>query len=397
MQPFQYKAWISLLALLLLTSLSSRRAQSDGPPLDQTAPSAAPPQTAYMDLSLTVHDEYGGELSVDEAFSLSFRSDATDGWDRYDASKLLPRGETWAAIAFTGTKNGDETLKAQESRPYEDSVHVVDITVIQKNMPAAQYTIDAQRWDDVPAHWSLRLRVQQLDTTLVVDAADATVSFRLGASDENTSKSSSDTTHVPVSGEVGPRGTALPVEFASFTATRRDRDVHLVWETASETNNSGFVVQHRRADTEPESWQRIGFVEGAGTTDRPQQYRFTRSSLSPGIHEFRLKQIDTDGTTHPTAARRLAIRPETTVDLTTAPNPFTDRMTVTLTTRSSQPITVQLVDMLGRVVREHGPVQVPANRRTRTQLDGGRLSAGSYLLRVDGETFSATRRVVHVR
>ena len=288
MQPTAYKILLSVLTFLVLTSVAPREGHSASRSVDRTAETNPASQSAYMDLSLTAYDDYGGELSVDEAFSLSFRSDATDGWDRYDASKLLPRGETWAAIAFTGTRDGEETLKAQESRPYGDSVHVVDLTVIQKNMPAASYTIDVQRWDDVPAHWSLRLRIQRLDTTLVVDGADASVSFRLGASDENASKSSSDTTRVPVSGEVGPRGTALPVEFASFTATREDAQVRLEWETASETNNSGFVVQHRRSDTDATGWSRIGFVEGTGTTPRPQRYRFRSSILSPGTHAFRL-------------------------------------------------------------------------------------------------------------
>lgn len=42
-------------------------------------------------------------------------------------------------------------------------------------------------------------------------------------------------------------------------------------------------------------------------------------------------------------------------------------------------------------------MNVRDNARSQTPIDGSRLSAGSYLLRVDGETFTATRRVMHVR
>ena len=78
----------------------------------------------------------------------------------------------------------------------------------------------------------------------------------------------------------------LPVELVSFQARTGESGVRLSWQTASETNNTGFYVQHRAPSREnaqgssqgssqsssQEEWARLGFVEGAGTTSEPQAY-----------------------------------------------------------------------------------------------------------------------------
>jgi len=401
--PF-YKHLSVLLGLLLLTNLSPAEARTSPSSTEPTPTSAPTTQLAYMDLALTAHDESGTRLSKDEAFSLYFRSDATDEWDRYDASKRLPLGDTWAALAFPGTKNGEATLKAQESRPYRDSVQVVDVKLIQKNMPPATYTISVQRWYSVPADWSLRLRSEALDTTFVIDDAADTVSFKLGASSstantrkEGTRAKKTDTTHVPMEGEVGPISSTLPVELTSFSAKLQRTRATLQWQTATETNNSGFAIQHKSPSPDRSDWTRIGFVQGAGTTSQPHSYQYTHSSLAPGPHLFRLKQIDHDGTTHLSDSIRVLRKTQTAFELTSAPNPFRNRLTVSIAVSSSQPVTVQLFDVLGRAVQKTGPINLPANSPRRIQFDGERLSPGHYLLRVEGSSFTATRQLTHVR
>ncbi len=71
------------------------------------------------------------------------------------------------------------------------------------------------------------------------------------------------------------------------------RAVTLEWTTASEIDNTGFEVQ--RHDAAADRFVTEGFVEGAGTTDAPQAYRFRVDVLEAGMHRFRLRQIDTDG------------------------------------------------------------------------------------------------------
>lgn len=76
----------------------------------------------------------------------------------------------------------------------------------------------------------------------------------------------------------------IPVQLATFDATVENRDVRLTWKTASESNNAGFEVQHRRGEG---SFRKLGFVDGSRTTERARTYEFVVSEeLSPGHHTF---------------------------------------------------------------------------------------------------------------
>lgn len=85
----------------------------------------------------------------------------------------------------------------------------------------------------------------------------------------------------------------IPVELASFTASVSKNSVTLIWSTATETNNSGFSIERKSKTSD---WKQIGFVNGRGTSTEINNYSFTDRELASGIYNYRLKQIDFDGT-----------------------------------------------------------------------------------------------------
>ncbi|MFV1977000.1 MAG: hypothetical protein ACC651_14750, partial [Candidatus Scalindua sp.] len=89
----------------------------------------------------------------------------------------------------------------------------------------------------------------------------------------------------------------IPVELTSFTAIVIGNSVLLRWRTASETNNSGFSIERRQMSNVKRdmTWNEIGFIQGHGTTTEPQSYSFMDESILSGIYQYRLKQIDYDG------------------------------------------------------------------------------------------------------
>ncbi|HAP35445.1 MAG TPA: hypothetical protein DCQ28_05690, partial [Bacteroidetes bacterium] len=96
-------------------------------------------------------------------------------------------------------------------------------------------------------------------------------------------------------------GKALPVELTSFTSIVKGKNVELKWNTATEVNNAGFEVERSsiqntevRSQNTAKAWQKVGFVEGAGTTSAPKSYSFVDATAS-GKVAYRLKQIDRDG------------------------------------------------------------------------------------------------------
>ena len=87
--------------------------------------------------------------------------------------------------------------------------------------------------------------------------------------------------------------TTLPVSLASFDAAAVTAGVELEWVTASEQDNAFFAVEMSRDGA---SFQEVGTVEGAGTTQSATAYDFTHYTTEAGTYYFRLAQYDFDGT-----------------------------------------------------------------------------------------------------
>mgnify|MGYP006270900901 CR=1 FL=1 len=196
----------------------------------------------------------------------------------------------------------------------------------------------------------------------------------------------------------GPTGT-LPVALTSFTAVADGRAAVLNWATASETNNAGFDVQRavgaspRRAS----AWRTVATLNGAGTTNQPQSYRFRDTQLPYAANRltYRLRQVDLDGTesfSDPVTVERVPARVEL---LPAFPNPTQGALTVRYAVPTPQPVEIALYDLLGR--RVHTVVDAPAAGHTQHTIDTGRLAAGTYLLRLRTEDRVVTQRVTVVR
>ena len=133
---------------------------------------------------------------------------------------------------------------------------------------------------------------------------------------------------------IGENGTILttnnggiPVELLSFTSFVIDCKVTLNWQTATETNNQGFLIERRKTlDERREEWQNIGFVNGNGTATEIQSYLFVDKDLQTGRYEYRLKQIDFDGTFEYSKTIEVEIGTPTKFSLEqNYPNPFNPR------------------------------------------------------------------------
>src|SRR5690606_10966466 len=78
------------------------------------------------------------------------------------------------------------------------------------------------------------------------------------------------------------------------------------------------------------------------------------------------------------------------------PNPFRDRLTVAFEVARAGPVVVEVVDVLGRVVRRRDLGVVPVGRRE-VALGGDGIPAGVYVVRVAAGEERTVRRVVRVR
>ncbi len=197
---------------------------------------------------------------------------------------------------------------------------------------------------------------------------------------------------------------ALPVEMTSFTATQQNSRVYLAWTTATETNNSGFEVQHappapiQVGAPRPRNWQAIDMVPGAGTTSAPQSYRFQTEPLGVGRHAFRLRQIDADGAATLSSPVEVVVSVEGAYALDAlAPNPTQGLLSTRLSVATSQTVRVVLYDVTGRRLEQVFEGRLRPNTPLPIRVDASRRPSGIYFLRVQGDTFTGTRRIVVVR
>ncbi|MBN1559195.1 T9SS type A sorting domain-containing protein [candidate division KSB1 bacterium] len=141
-----------------------------------------------------------------------------------------------------------------------------------------------------------------------------------------------------------------PVELVSFNAQIDNRDVLLFWRTASESNNLGFEIQ-RASDGNP--FAARDFVNGAGTTNMPQTYRWQEENLQPGAYEYRLKQIDTDGAELLYEPLQVSIAaPESFVVHPAMPNPFNNSTRIRFQLSRESRVRTDIFSMDGRVVKK---------------------------------------------
>lgn len=86
--------------------------------------------------------------------------------------------------------------------------------------------------------------------------------------------------------------TTLPVNLVEFTAKKAGDLVKLDWVTASEFNNSHYIVER---SVDAKSYIEIARVEGNGTTSTYSSYNSFDEQPANGINYYRLAQYDNDG------------------------------------------------------------------------------------------------------
>jgi len=191
----------------------------------------------------------------------------------------------------------------------------------------------------------------------------------------------------------------VPVELASFTASVADREVVLHWTTASETNNFGFDIERSEKENE---FQKIGFVEGNGTTTIAQKYSFVDENLVPGTYSYRLKQIDFNGAFEYSGMLEVAINvPKEFALEQNYPNPFNPQTTIAYELPVATYVVLKIYNVLGEEVKTIVDAeQSPGSKSVvwdGTDNLGGRVGSGIYFYRLTAGDFSRTLKLMLMR
>jgi len=205
---------------------------------------------------------------------------------------------------------------------------------------------------------------------------------------------------VSIQGE-GPNGTPVhrrtvtldvivPVELTSFTVLNKDNDVILNWQTSTETNNQGFEIQRSTSG----EFEKIGYVPGHGTTTETQSYTFIDKNLSAGEYNYRLKQVDYDGTAEYSNVVEVEVTQPLEYSLSqNYPNPFNPSTTIAYSIAKDGLVTLKVYDVLGEeVVTLINELQSSGTRNI--TFDASELSSGVYYYQLVSGEFTSTKKLI---
>ena len=184
----------------------------------------------------------------------------------------------------------------------------------------------------------------------------------------------------------------VPVELISFTSSINNDDVTLNWQTSTETNNQGFQIERRKTqDEKSEEWENIGFVNGSGTITEPQSYSFVNENLQVGKYQYRLKQIDFDGTFEYSNTIEVDINlPKTFALLNCFPNPFNPSTTITYSIPIAGKVSLKIFDVLGNEIATLVNEEMTPGNYT-VNFNASNLTSGVYFYRLQAGDFVETK------
>ncbi|GAB4297831.1 MAG: hypothetical protein Kow0098_22520 [Ignavibacteriaceae bacterium] len=236
------------------------------------------------------------------------------------------------------------------------------------------------------------------DKLQLVSAVDKFFNCKLAWGDQRTSDHGIYAQDCNPEGELG--NPVIPVELVSFSASVNRNTVTLNWQTATEINNQGFEIQRRETINETE-WEKIGFVEGNGTTTQPQSYTFSDENLPAETYKYRLKQTDFDGSYQYSKTVEVEItQPVEFILEQNYPNPFNPTTkirysipSVILSEAKNLFVSLKLYDLLGREVKTLVNQEQPAGSYE-VELNASDLTGGIYFYQITAGEYKASKKLV---
>jgi len=195
----------------------------------------------------------------------------------------------------------------------------------------------------------------------------------------------------------------LPVGLSYFTTSTKQRNVILRWRTEWELNNHGFEIERSSLDDNlnVNSWTKIGFVSGKGTTFEGNEYVFNDIKLNTGKYKYRLRQIDLNGNyEYFTCDDVVEIGLPSEFALSqNYPNPSNPVSKIDYQLPVESYVNISVYDLSGKLVKTLVDGNIKEGYHT-VIFDGSNLASGIYIYRIRAygrQNFTAVRKLVLIK
>jgi hypothetical protein len=181
----------------------------------------------------------------------------------------------------------------------------------------------------------------------------------------------------------------LPVTLKDFTARLSDGKVYLRWTTDAEVNSKRFGIERAGAS---QQFIEVAGIPAAGISTGGKTYEWVDDKPLANLSFYRLSQTDIDGEKQYFPIRKILNRVKWDRSAIVSPNPFTTDLSVYLNVEKAQRVTISLNDMNGKRLKVvYGMYKEGA---AEVNVAAGNLPRGVYLLKIEGESFSETQKVL---
>lgn len=183
-----------------------------------------------------------------------------------------------------------------------------------------------------------------------------------------------------ISNSPGP----LPVELIKFEAipNPKEKAVHLLWITASETNNDYFSIEKTK---DLDRYELVNTVIGQGTTNEKTEYKETDYQPFEGTSFYRLSQTDFDGNTNYFNPEKVNLNLDELceIDMELYPNPNSgDVLYIKIPNLEDEQFQILVNDFLGKEFMVDFSIYNQGNFSIIAMELNKRLNPGSYLINI---------------
>jgi len=188
----------------------------------------------------------------------------------------------------------------------------------------------------------------------------------------------------------------IPVELTSFTISTNGPDVILRWSTATELNNFGFEIERKVGSGQSSvgNFEKIGFVNGQGTTTQKNEYSFADKNMVEGNYFYRLKQIDFGGNFEYSQIVEINWSSYTSYKLEqNYPNPFNPSTKIEFSIPVDGFVNLAVYNLLGEKVTQLLNSNFKAGAYEFI-FDASSLSSGVYFYKIESGTFLKFKKMI---
>jgi len=184
-----------------------------------------------------------------------------------------------------------------------------------------------------------------------------------------------------------------PVNLTSFTGKKIEKNVQLIWTTATEKNNSHYIIQRSNDGV---NFENIAKVFGKGNSSSINNYDYSDLNVPNKNLHYRLQQVDEDGKSTLSSIIFIKYDKKENIEINIYPNPIINyEGFITIKNAPIGQYNIYLNGLKGETVFVKNINQAIVNTNVKIQLPTS-ISKGYYILiikSINGE-INLTEKVI---